>query len=180
MDLKPAAQPAKPDLTTTDPGRTRTLVVQKAGAEPLDDLSARTLVVQKVEAELRETTPELASLVAVDIPAINELQALLPADEVAVEYYLGGEALYAFLVSRGGVQAIELQAKGLADEIRSFRRALQDVGPVEETSRRLYDRLGIPDRTAIEYFNGPHTIHGVGTYAFLHRHLGWPEPGRLG
>ena len=44
--------------------------------------------------------------------------------------------------------------------------------------RRLYDRLGIPDRTAIEYFNGPHTIHGVGTYAFLHRHLGWPEPGR--
>ena len=44
--------------------------------------------------------------------------------------------------------------------------------------RRLYDRLGIPDRTEIEYFNGPHTIHGVGTYAFLHRHLSWPEPGR--
>lgn len=42
--------------------------------------------------------------------------------------------------------------------------------------RRLYDRLGIPERTAIEYFNGPHTIHGVGTYTFLHRHLGWPEP----
>ena len=44
--------------------------------------------------------------------------------------------------------------------------------------RRLYDRLGIPERTAIEYFNGPHTIHGVGTYAFLHSHLGWPETGR--
>jgi hypothetical protein len=42
--------------------------------------------------------------------------------------------------------------------------------------RRLYDRLGIPERTTIEYFNGPHMIHGVGTYAFLHRHLGWPEP----
>ena len=44
--------------------------------------------------------------------------------------------------------------------------------------KRLYDRLGLPDRTEIEYFNGPHTIHGVGAYSFLHRHLAWPEPRR--
>ena len=43
--------------------------------------------------------------------------------------------------------------------------------------RRLYDRLGLADRTAIEFFDGPHTIHGVGTFQFLHRHLDWPEPG---
>jgi len=42
--------------------------------------------------------------------------------------------------------------------------------------RRFYARLGIPERTEIEYFNGPHMIHGVGTYRFLHRHLRWPEP----
>ncbi len=42
--------------------------------------------------------------------------------------------------------------------------------------RRLYDQLGIPSRTAIEYFNGPHMIHGVGTYEFLHHHLRWPAP----
>ena len=42
--------------------------------------------------------------------------------------------------------------------------------------KRLYDRLGIPERTALEYFVGPHTIHGVGTFEFLHRQLGWPEP----
>jgi dienelactone hydrolase len=41
--------------------------------------------------------------------------------------------------------------------------------------RRLYAFLGIPDRTAIEFFDGPHTIHGVGTFQFLHRHLRWPE-----
>jgi hypothetical protein len=41
--------------------------------------------------------------------------------------------------------------------------------------RRLYAKLGLPDRTTIEYLNGPHTIHGVGTFAFLHRHLRWPE-----
>ena len=43
--------------------------------------------------------------------------------------------------------------------------------------RRLYDRLGIGDRTAIEFFNGGHTINGVGTFDFLHQHLNWPKPG---
>lgn len=41
--------------------------------------------------------------------------------------------------------------------------------------RRFYDQMGIGDRTEIEYFNGPHTIHGVGTFRFLHHHLRWPE-----
>lgn len=41
---------------------------------------------------------------------------------------------------------------------------------------RLYSRLKIPQRTAIEYFPGPHTINGVGTFQFLHRNLDWPEP----
>ncbi|HUE16909.1 MAG TPA: hypothetical protein VMR25_22220 [Planctomycetaceae bacterium] len=40
--------------------------------------------------------------------------------------------------------------------------------------RRHYDKLGLGDRTEIEFFNGPHTIHGQGTYAFLHKHLNWP------
>ena len=42
--------------------------------------------------------------------------------------------------------------------------------------RRLYADLKIPDRTEIEFFDGPHEIHGVGTFRFLHRHLRWPEP----
>lgn len=42
--------------------------------------------------------------------------------------------------------------------------------------RRGYAKLGIPEKTEIEWFNGPHTIHGVGTFRFLHRWLNWPEP----
>jgi dipeptidyl aminopeptidase/acylaminoacyl peptidase len=41
--------------------------------------------------------------------------------------------------------------------------------------RRLYDRLGIGDRTELEVFNGPHSINGVGTFRFLHKHLRWPD-----
>lgn len=40
--------------------------------------------------------------------------------------------------------------------------------------RRLYTDLKIPDRTAIEFFDGPHRIHGAGTFAFLRRWLNWP------
>jgi dienelactone hydrolase len=39
--------------------------------------------------------------------------------------------------------------------------------------RRLYTRLGIAERTSIEFFDGPHTIHGVGTFQFLYRQLNW-------
>lgn len=42
--------------------------------------------------------------------------------------------------------------------------------------RRFYAKLGITDRAEIEFFNGPHTINGQGTYRFLHKHLNWPEP----
>ena len=42
--------------------------------------------------------------------------------------------------------------------------------------RRFYAKLGIADKTEIEFFNGPHTINGQATYRFLHRHLNWPEP----
>ncbi len=42
-------------------------------------------------------------------------------------------------------------------------------------TRRLYVKLGLPGRTEIEFFDGPHSIHGVGTFQFLHKHLNWPE-----
>ena len=42
-------------------------------------------------------------------------------------------------------------------------------------ARRHYDQLSLGDRVAIEIFNGPHMIHGVETYQFLHKHLDWPS-----
>lgn len=42
--------------------------------------------------------------------------------------------------------------------------------------RRLYAKLGLADRTGIEYFNGGHAIRGEETFDFLHEHLDWPKP----
>jgi dienelactone hydrolase family protein len=57
------------------------------------------------------------------------------------------------------------------------------VGPDERVAyefakvRFLYEaRLGLKDRCAIEWFVGPHTINGKGTFDFLHKHLNWPKP----
>ncbi len=45
--------------------------------------------------------------------------------------------------------------------------------------RHLYAaQLGLGDRCEIEWFVGPHKIHGVGTFEFLHKHLQWPAPER--
>ena len=45
--------------------------------------------------------------------------------------------------------------------------------------RHLYQaKLGIGDRCEIEWFPGPHTINGKGTFQFLHKHLNWPYPQR--
>jgi hypothetical protein len=55
------------------------------------------------------------------------------------------------------------------------------VGPDTQVSyefakiRLLYADLKIPERAAIEYFDGPHTIHGVGTFDFLYKNLNWPD-----
>ena len=37
-------------------------------------------------------------------------------------------------------------------------------------------KLKLTGRCEIEWFTGPHTIHGVGTFDFLHKHLDWPGP----
>jgi dienelactone hydrolase len=44
--------------------------------------------------------------------------------------------------------------------------------------RNLYEaRLKLPsDRCQIEWFVGPHTINGKGTFDFCHHHLNWPKP----
>ncbi len=61
------------------------------------------------------------------------------------------------------------------------RGHLDGVAPDEKVAhefakvRNFYSvRLKMPDRCEIEWFNGPHTINGKGTFDFLHRHLNWP------
>jgi hypothetical protein len=67
--------------------------------------------------------------------------------------------------------------RGHFDGVSSDERVAYEFARV----RHLYAaRLKIPERCQIEWFAGPHTIHGVGTFDFLHKHLNWPKPQESG
>ena len=58
------------------------------------------------------------------------------------------------------------------------RGHMDGVAPDEQVAwefarvKRVYDvNLKLPGRTKIEWFAGPHTIHGVGTFEFLDQFL---------
>ncbi len=65
-----------------------------------------------------------------------------------------------FMVERGHADGVGL------DEYVAFEYA---------KVRRFYAKMGIADRTAIEFFNGGHEIHLQGTLAFLRKHLRFPK-----
>jgi hypothetical protein len=63
--------------------------------------------------------------------------------------------------------------RGHVDGVAPDERVAYEFAKV----RHLYAaELRIGDRCAIEWFLGPHTIHGVGSFDFLHEHLHWPKP----
>ena len=62
--------------------------------------------------------------------------------------------------------------RGLFDGVGPDDRVASEYAKI----RHLYQgKLKIGDRTTIEWFDGPHTINGKGTFDFLHKHLAWPN-----
>ena len=116
-------------------------VAAAPGAEAAPVRSARAM-----QADMRSAAPELASLVTVSTAALEELRALLAADEALIEYYYDESALYAFVVTRGGVQATTLERAGLAELVNQLRRRIEE--PASEAwrapARGLHDRLIAP------------------------------------
>lgn len=63
--------------------------------------------------------------------------------------------------------------RGHFDAVGEDRWVAFEYAPV----RHLYAaRLGVPDRTEIGWFVGPHTIDAHATFPFLHRHMDVPKP----
>src|SRR6185295_15777383 len=104
--------------------------------------------------------------VSVDYPG----SYMFPAENEMAEFNLGDTFNYAemaaliaprpFMVERGHSDGVGI------DEYVAFEFA---------KVRRFYARLGIADRTEIEFFTGGHECRVVGTLAFLRKHLDWPQ-----
>ncbi len=103
----------------------------------------RNLVVKTKAAEkLQSVAPELASLVTVTSMQLKHIQALVPADEAVLQFYYQGDEFYAFILTSDGLQSTKLDKKGLEEQIRSFREAIEKR---EERAlalgQGLFDRL---------------------------------------
>jgi Dienelactone hydrolase family len=83
------------------------------------------------------------------------------------EYDLGTKFNYAEMAALIAPRPFMVE-RGHFDGVAPDDRVASEFAKVHH----LYNaRLGIGDRCEIEFFAGPHTINGVGTYQFLHRHL---------
>ena len=94
---------------------------------------------------------------------------LLTREYDMVEFDLANIANYAELASLMAPRPFMVE-RGHSDGVAPDEWVAYEFAKV----RRFYARLGMPENAAIEFFNGPHTIHGVGTFEFLRRHLQWP------
>lgn len=111
----------------------------------LDKSNSRDLRI-KARKALLDKAPELASFVTVMSPPIGELLAALPKDEALVEYYYQGNDMFAFILDHERVQAVRLDANGLAAEVQNLRKALEaPSSPAwQKSSYVLYQRLWQP------------------------------------
>ena len=87
-----------------------------------------------------------------------------------VEFNLANVANYAELAMLMAPRPFMVE-RGHADGVAPDEWVAYEFAKV----RRFYaTRMKIPDRAEIEFFDGPHTINGKGTFEFLRRHLRWP------
>jgi hypothetical protein len=88
-----------------------------------------------------------------------------------VQFNLGNTFNYAEMAALIAPRPFMVE-HGYKDRVAPLEWAAAEYAKV----RKLYFQLGIPERTAMAYFDGPHMIHGGETFPFLHRQLRWPVP----
>lgn len=92
--------------------------------------------------ELKSAAPELASLVSVSPVSQQEIRQKLSPHEALVEYYSQGGDWYAAVLTQDKMHVTHLDAKGLDDSIRSFRRQIEERNPnIQTSARTLYNQL---------------------------------------
>jgi CHAT domain-containing protein len=120
----------------------------------------RSIVLQE---KLKQEHPRLASLVTVNVPAPEHIQNLLAEDETLLEYYLHGEDLYLFLLTRKDLTAIKKTTPGLPARVERFRRQLQNPSTRDYRieAQALYQLLFAPAASLIKTENLTIVPHGI-------------------
>lgn len=112
---------------------------------------------------IKNSMPELASLVAVSGASVEEIRNLLAKDETLLEYYLVADDLYAFIVGRQTLHMVKLDGGGLSEQVQRWRTTIQDARAQHflPLSQALHQRLILPLARYINTGNLTIVPHGV-------------------
>jgi len=113
--------------------------------------------------EIKIQSPEIASLVSIDVAPIAEIQSNLTPDTTLVEYFVTGDRTFAFIITRNSFNAvpIEVTQAELAEQIQLFRdfANLDDAHPAE--LQQLHQWLIAPLKPYLTTNNLIIVPHGV-------------------
>lgn len=117
----------------------------------------------KTREDLKAKAPELASLVTVTSQPVAELQAMIPREEILIEYYYRDKDMYAFILSGGTLRAIKLEGEGLTEDIQAFRKLIETHASTQffDMSGKLYKRIFQPMESALTKKNLMIVSHGA-------------------
>ena len=91
---------------------------------------------------LASSAPEAASLVSVQQVSITDIAARMAPGEALINYYSSGDDLYGLVLNGTTVKGYKLAGKGLAEEVRAYRDAIERRDPgAAALGKPLYDRL---------------------------------------
>jgi len=141
-----------------------------------DAAEARTRgIAVKLRQDLAAAAPEAASLVTVSAPTVAEIRALLAPDEALVEYYYSDDGLWAFVVTKDGLEAKKLGRAGLEQNVLNLQAALSSAAGKDPAARgrALYTQLFAPVSDGLRQTRLIVVPHGVLHYvAFNALHSG--------
>ncbi|MCB1905908.1 MAG: CHAT domain-containing protein [Rhodocyclaceae bacterium] len=166
---------AKNDFVVTGPrsgearetfARLKDAMLERQAQVPVSADSTRgaggQMSLEEIRARLAVIAPDLASLISVASLSTSDVEARLNKEEAVLEYYGHGGKLYAALLDQGKVTVTEIATEGLADDVRAFRKAIDErTDDVERRSRALYDRLIRPVRGLAATGNLLVVPHGI-------------------
>ncbi|RPH67051.1 MAG: CHAT domain-containing protein [Myxococcaceae bacterium] len=122
----------------------RRTLLGSSGGKDLPELRRILVDLEEVRSQLRARDPRSAALTRPEplrVPAVQS--AVLDEDTVLLEYLLGADRSFLFVVSRESVEVHPLPAReGLEKQVRELRRRMQLHQADPATERRLASRLG--------------------------------------
>ncbi len=107
----------------------------------LKDLVSARNEYQEILIQVKEQSPQLSSFVTVETLKVPEIQKLLEPNVALVEYLTTPKEIVIWVVSKNNLNAsrVPVEEKELEKLVKDYRDRMQNLAPLEEQSKKLYD-----------------------------------------